>query len=153
MKFLHLSSFAIVVSVLLILNHSVMAQEAIESNENKQKVSYVKHQRQVNGYLSNAGESVSVIQTSAKEADFQLYSFPSKGKTYLSVASAIPNKVVKVLVYDVSGKIIYNNDELTNSNGEFVLQISPRYDYIHGECFIAAIYNGQAFYETLPLVK
>ncbi len=138
---------------MLFSNYCVVAQEAVASSDNRQKVSFVNRQHQINSSITNAGEAVNYSQTNTKEADFQLYSFPTKGKTYLSVSSAIPNQIVKVLVYDVSGKIIYNNEELTNSSGEFVLQISPRYDYVPGECFIAALYNGQAFYETLLLPK
>jgi len=151
MKFLQTTLFAATLTALIFSNCPVSAQEAIVSSDSRQKVSYTRHQE--NNAISNAGENVSVTQTNAKEADFQLYSFPTKGKTYLSVSSAIPNQVVKVLVYDVSGKIIYNNEELTNSNGEFILQINPRYDFVSGECFVAALYNGQAFYETLLLTK
>lgn len=138
---------------MLLSNYCAVAQEAVVSNDNRQKVTFVNRQHQISSSTTNAGEAVSYSQTTTKEADFQLYSFPTKGKTYLSVSSAIPNQIVNVLVYDVSGKIIYNNEELTDSNGEFVLQINPRHDYIPGECFIAALYNGQAFYETLLLPK
>jgi hypothetical protein len=76
-----------------------------------------------------------------------------KGTAYLSANSAIPNEDVKVLVYDVAGKIIFNRQMTTGGHGEFVVQIDPNVDYVPGECFVAALYNNQAFYETIALNK
>ncbi len=88
-----------------------------------------------------------------KEADFTLYSFPGKGTNYISVKDALPNSPVKVVAYDVSGKLIFMKQVTSNAYGQLIVNIDPMISFIPGTSFVAAIYNNQAFYETMVLNK
>ena len=88
-----------------------------------------------------------------KEADFTLYSFPGKGTNYISVDDALPNSPIKVVAYDVSGKLFFIKEFISNPYGQLVVNIDPMKSYIPGTAFVAALYNNQAYYETMVLNK
>lgn len=88
-----------------------------------------------------------------KEADFTLYSFPGKGTNYISVDDALPNTPIKVVAYDVSGKLIFIKELLSNPYGQLIVNIDPMKSFIPGTAFVAALYNNQAYYETMVLNK
>ncbi len=88
-----------------------------------------------------------------KEADFTLYSFPGKGTNYISVDDALPNSPIKVVAYDVSGKLIFIKELVSNPYGQLIVNIDPMKSFIPGTAFVAALYNNQAYYETMTLNK
>ena len=88
-----------------------------------------------------------------KEANFMLFSFPGKGTNYISVKDAMPNSHIKVVAYDVTGRLIFSQDYLANSFGQLVAHIDPMVTYTPGTAFVAALYNNQAYYESMELNK
>jgi hypothetical protein len=125
------------------------AQEPIRENASLR----IKYKKAKAATTDNLQQNEVENTINAKDADFALTSFPLKGKNLLSVKSAIPNRTVKVLVYDITGKIIYNEKVPTGPAGEFELEIDPRVNFTYGDGFVAAIYGSQVFYETIPLGK
>ncbi len=135
--------------ILLTSSFSAFSQSANE----KENVNY----RQVNHEARAVGNSIQkkikAPVRMMKEADFTLYSFPGKGTNYISVDDALPNAPVKVVAYDVSGKVIFVKELNSNPYGQLIVNIDPMRSFIPGTAFVAALYNNQAYFETMTLNK
>jgi hypothetical protein len=119
----------------------------------KNNVDYKKTTADARAAVIKADQKITSPLKMMKEADFTLYTFPAKGTNYISVNDALPNALIKVVAYDVSGKVIFLKEVTANSYGQSVINIDPMINYKEGTCFVAALYNNQAYYETTFLSK
>lgn len=86
-----------------------------------------------------------------KSANFTIHSFPGKETNYVSVKHAVPNSLVKVIVYDVTGKLVFVKELYTNSAGILIIIIDPTVEYTHGPAFIGIFYENHIYYETITM--
>ena len=135
--------------VLLTFSFSSFAQTVNE----KENAGYRKVNVEARAVGYNTQKKIKNPTSMMKEADFTLFSFPGKGTNYISVKDALPNTPVKVVAYDVSGKLIFMKQLTSNPYGQLIVNIDPMISYEHGTCFVAALYNNQAYYETMVLNK
>ena len=135
--------------VLLIFSFASFAQTVTE----KENAGYRKVNAEARAVGFNAQKKIKAPVRMMKDADFTLYSFPGKGTNYISVKDALPNTPVKVVAYDVTGKLIFMKQLTSNPYGQLIVNIDPMISFTPGTSFVAAIYNNQAFYETMYLNK
>lgn len=138
-------------AVLLMLS-TVFSSFAQGTNE-KENAGYRKVSSEARADAVTSQKKIKSKVNLMKEADFTLYSFPGKGTNYVSVNDALPNAPVKVIAYDVSGKLIFIKELKANPYGQLVVFIDPMINFIPGTAFVAALYNNQAYYETMVLNK
>ncbi len=124
-----------------------------QSSPERENAGYRKENTQSRAVGSHVQKKIKAPVKMMKEADFVLYSFPGKGSNYISVNDAQPNSAIKVVAYDVSGKLIFMKELLSNPYGQLVVNIDPMISYKTGYAFVAALYNNQAYYETMLLNK
>ena len=143
-------NYAFLAVIILLSSAFSSFAQVVNDKENAgyRKVSY---EARAVGY--NAQKKIKSKVSMMKEADFTLYSFPGKGTNYVSVDDALPNAPVKVVAYDVSGKLIFIKEVNANPYGQLVVNIDPMISFIPGTAFVAALYNNQAYYETMTLNK
>ncbi len=138
--------------IVLILINSSLSSFAQVVNE-KQNAGYRKTNTEARAVGYNSQRKINSPVKMMKEADFTLYSFPGKGSNYISVNDALPNAPVKVVAYDVSGKLIFIKELNASPFGQLIVNIDPMISFIGGTAFVAALYNNQAYYETMTLNK
>ena len=142
-------TFSLLSFLFALATFSAFAQE----NADKQNAAFrqVNVQSRANTYSSP--KKIKSPVKMMKEADFTLYSFPGKNTNYISVKDAQPNSKVSVIAYDASGKLIFKKDVIANPYGQMIVNIDPMISYKPGNCFVAALYNNQAYFENFYLNK